>query len=205
MTSWRATPEWKGETCFIVAGGPSVLQQDLTLLKGKKVIVINSSWEKLPEADFLIFSDSRWWSQNQKRVVLEFKGRIVSASTTSRHPKLLSMGRKKPPGLSTDPGAVSIQFTTLCSAINLAVHLGVAKIVLLGADGRAINGRNHHHAEHPWKMIAGCWDKQRKDLVPVADDLKRANIECVNASPESAWADIWPIVALKDHACAPCQ
>lgn len=195
---WRATREWEGETVFIIGGGSSVASQNLELLRGRRIIAINSSYEAVPFADFVIFSDSRWWSHHCIRLK-QFKGRIVSASSTPRAPNLLRVNRKRPPGLATDQGTVTLQSTTLSGAINLVVHLGVNKIILLGIDGKAgANGKTHHHAPHPWKQAKDCWQKQRGDLVKITDELKALGIECVNASPGSAW-DLWPIVRLEDH------
>ena len=56
---WSVPREWPGETAFIVGGGPSVLGQDLDALRGRRVIVINSSVYAVPGADFLFFDDHR--------------------------------------------------------------------------------------------------------------------------------------------------
>ncbi|HET7376525.1 MAG TPA: hypothetical protein VFK30_07445 [Anaerolineae bacterium] len=196
---WRIDKkEWLGERCFILGGGASVLSQDLNRIKGEKIIAINTSFESLPfPPDFIIFSDSRWWNHNNKKLK-DFTGRIVSTSSVVRGPPpLLRMHRKRPPGLADDVGTLAIQFTTLSAAINLAVHLGVNSIVLLGIDGKAIGGKTHHHSPHPWKTIPGCWEKQKKDLALISQQLKERGIECVNASPDSTW-EFWPKVGFEN-------
>ena len=60
------------------------------------------------------------------------------------------MKRKSSPGLATERDSVMVKNTTLTGAINLAVHLGVAKIVLLGIDQKTTDGKHWHHASHPW-------------------------------------------------------
>lgn len=199
---WRASPEWKGQTCFIIGGGASVASQHIERLRDCNVIVINTSYVVAPWAQFLIFSDSRWWDLHKKNLAT-FKGRIICTSSTIKGPpRLFRMQRKSPPGLAKDAGTVSIRFTTLTAALNLAMHLGVSKIVLLGIDGKAApDGKTHHHPPHPWRVVKDCWKKQRQDVVKVADELKSMGIECVNASPDSAW-DLWPIVKLEDCLCA---
>jgi hypothetical protein len=194
---WRATREWEGKTSVIVGGGPSVLTQDINLLRGRRVIAINSSYTAVPWADFVIFADSRWYEVHRKALDT-FAGRIACASSISRGPRLLRLHRAKPPGLAADPGTVTIKFTTMTAAINLAAHLGSDRIVLTGADGKvATDGRCHHHAPHPWKYLPGCWSKQKQDLASLVDPLRKLEIDVVNASPGSA-LDLWPVMTLQE-------
>lgn len=194
-------PEWKGQRCFIICGGPSVLNHDLERLRGRNVVAVNSSYLAAPWAPFLLFSDSRWWFHHvSKGLKDKYKGRIIGATAVVNDPIVLAMKRKHPPGLAADVGTLAIKFTSTTAAINLAVHLGASSIVLLGADGKVReDGRSHHHAPHPWRQIEGCWSKQKTELATIVDGLKERGIECVNASPGSAWADLWPIVNLEDY------
>ncbi len=202
MTFWRADPIWQGQACYIIGGGPSLLTQDLTLLKGQNVIVINSSYLAFSDAQFLIFSDMRWWCHHlRNKAMTAFKGRIIGTSSQATGP-LVRMRRKTSPGLATEPDTLMVKNTTLTGAINLGVHCGATKMVLLGIDQKAAaDGRVHHHPPHPWKPSPDCWKRQQSDLPKIAEDLNARNIECVNASPGSALA-LWPIVNLEDHVAA---
>src|SRR5262245_16670403 len=99
---------------------------DLSKLRGHKLIVVNSSFYKVPFADFLIFADTRWWDEHHPQMLKIFPGRIVSVSSLCRHNRLLRMKRKLPPCLANDGVSLVIKYTTTASAINLAVYLGVA-------------------------------------------------------------------------------
>ena len=80
-TFWPVPREWEGETVFIVGGGPSVLGVDLEVLRGRRVIVINSSVYAVPWADFLYFGDWRWWNEPENQAaVASFAGRVVTVS-----------------------------------------------------------------------------------------------------------------------------
>ena len=185
-------PEWEGLTCYIVAGGPSVAAQDLTVLRGRKIIAINSSYEKVPFAEFLFFGDSRWWF-NHHPSLKSVTGKLVTVSNAALHPSVLNMRKiNPPPGLTDIRTGLAMRRTSLQGAINLAVHLGVKRIVILGADMQAApDGRTHHHKSHPWPQRAGCWDEQMADLRLVNKPAKRLGIEIVNASPSSL-IDWWP-------------
>lgn len=190
---WSVPKEWEGETCFVIGGGPSVLTQNVSRLEGRKVIAVNSSYLIAPFAQYVFAGDSRWLYEH--RPALEkFKGRVVTCGSAVIWPGLLTLTKKLPPGLSDDPRCLTFRYTSLHGAINLGRLLGAAPIVLLGADGRAVGGKTHHHAPHKWPQRPDCWKKQREDLRTIR--LPKGMI--VNASPGSAW-DMWPIVDLGDY------
>jgi hypothetical protein len=194
---WQISPEWKGETAFVVAGGPSVAAIDLNMLRGQKVIAVNSSFRAVPFADFLIFADGRWWEFNRRHLA-DWKGRIVCCSRSPRDKQLLMVKRKTLAGGFSDAAdTLTVQFTSSTAAIDLAVKLGASKIVLLGLDGKnAADGKTHHHSSHPWRQVAGWEKKHRKDLAMLAGPLKLRGIEVLLGTPGSAYADLWPTVDL---------
>lgn len=197
------SPEWKGETVFIVAGGPSVASQNTDLLKGRKVIVINSSWERLPWAPVLFFGDDRWWREYSKEVLAGFPGRIITCAPEVRHPRFLKLKRAVHENqLCPMPDTVMVRRTSMTGAMNVAMHLGAAIIVLLGLDGKpGADGRLHHHEEYSMSLggLEETWQEQRRDLSCARASLAARGITVVNASPVSALADLWPIVPFEAY------
>jgi hypothetical protein len=193
---WDIPPEWTGETAFIVGGGPSVGSIDLELLRGQRVIAINTSYQAVPFADFLIFADARWY-ENYRSQLVDWKGRIICCSQSSRSPQLLRVARRDRP---TDDArdTLFVKSTTATAAIELAVKLGAAKIVLLGLDGKAgPDGKTHHHRSQPWRPLPGWEQKHRNDLIQLVEPLKARGIEICHGTPGSAY-EFWPTVALTD-------
>jgi hypothetical protein len=202
MQFWSVPREWPGETVFIVGGGPSVLGVDLEVLRGRRVIVINSSVYKLPWADFLYFGDWRWWNEPDNRAaVANFRGRVVTVSRLVRDEKVLTCRTANPPGLELQQDSLMQKWTSLTAATNLAAHLvgSGGTIIWLGADGRiAANGRTHHHNPHRFPHRQDCYHKQYADLVTIVPSLQALKISLFNASPGTAWADLAPVVSLQD-------
>lgn len=204
-------PEWTGRAAFIVAGGPSVLSQDLELLRGRCVIAINDSHERIPWADILFFADARWWVKHRESA-LRFAGRIVTTSDVAlpdgdpaidrvRRCRRVTAGNGEPLRLCREPDGLAVRRTSVTAAMNLAFHLGAMVLVLLGVDGcRASDGRCHHYNK-PRPIDADRMDKQFElqaaDLRSVADDLRGAGVTVLNASPGSVF-DFWPVVSLSD-------
>jgi hypothetical protein len=44
----------------------------------------------------------------------------------------------------------------------------------------------------------GCWDVQKLDLITIVKPLAAMGIKVINASPGSAYADLWPVMTLDD-------
>src|SRR3981189_1759439 len=202
MQFWSVPREWPGETAFIIAGGPSVLGQDLEALRGRRVIAINSSVYKMPWADFLYFCDWRCGTEpDTGGAVANFRGRVVMVSRLVRDPKVLTCRTASPPGLELQQDSLMQKSTSLTAATNLAAHLVGAggTIVWLGADGRiAADGRTHHHNPHRFPHRQDCYHKQYADLVTIVPSLQALKISLFNASPGTAWADLAPGVSLQD-------
>jgi hypothetical protein len=200
MAFWPVPRECPGETVFVVGGGPSVLGQDLGALRGRRVIVINSSVYAVPWADILFFGDWRWWEDNRVAVA-NFPGRAVTTSCMVPDRKVLVCRKTNPPGLALERNSLMQRRTSLTAATNLAAHLvgPGGTIVWLGADGRiAADGRTHHHKPHRWRHKPGCYDTQKADLVTIVPSLKAMGIAAYNASPGTAWADLLPVIDLQE-------
>jgi hypothetical protein len=202
MQFWTVPHEWPGECCYIVAGGPSVLEHDLEQLRGRRVIVINSSVHAVPWADFLYFGDWRWWSEaDNQAAVKSFAGRVVTTSRMVQDGKVLICRKANPPGLAVARDNLTQKWTSLTAATNLAAHLvgRGGTIVWLGADGKAAaDGRVWHHKPHRWGPKPERYDRHRVDIATMVEPLRGLGVTLLNASPRSAYADLWPIVSLTD-------
>lgn len=192
MKRHRVDPIWPGEDCYIVAGGPSLAGFDFAKFNGRRTIVINSSVLSYPQADVLFFGDDRWWLWHGEFVRKNFSGLVYSAAHVA-DPMVTNLVRRRPPPFITAArDEVTMQHTSLTAAINLAVHFGCRRLVLLGADMQpAADGTTHHHEPHPVPQVAGCWDKQMVELYSAGQTLTDLGIEVINTSLNSR-IDWWP-------------
>src|SRR5262249_36813198 len=111
--------EWATETAFVIAGGPSVLNYDLEMLRGRNVIVINSSIHTVPWANFLYFGDWRWWNEPENRAAVDsFAGQVITTSRMVRDPKVKICNRINPPGLAFERDSLTQKVTSLTAATN---------------------------------------------------------------------------------------
>ncbi len=213
--NWRVNEEdaWKGQTAFIVGGGPSVALQRPHRLEGRRVIVVNSSYETCPFADFIFFGDNRWHGEHRNRpayqAFVKRGGRVCTVSHPSGGMELLKLHRIVPTcdanGLTTTRVGLSCQKTSYQGAMNLAVMLGATRLVLLGMDGKRNEaGMTHHHTPHKWPTKEGTttWDRQQVQLRFMVQPLRDRGIDVFNVNPDSN-VKLWPYAPIEDFLTCP--
>lgn len=191
---------WPSSTVYILGGGPSLTNFDVNLLKGRRVIAVNNAYKLAPWIPVMYYGDCRWLQQH-KQELLNFAGlKLTTCPTHLKRPGILVLrkesGRK---GISFNKKFVLWNGNSGGCAVNIAVQLGAKKIVLLGFDMRKIDGECNWHREHPDadNKRKDPYHKFLKNFEKIADDLKRKEIECINATPDSA-LKLFPIVDPKD-------
>lgn len=194
---------WQGKRCFIIGGGESLKNLDLSKLQGERVIGINRAFEKYP-VDILYMMDAPFYeSIVQKKLdvftgepVLErfrsFKGVKVALSpiTEYKYPPDIYVVRMKVDGkLSVDLndgifGGTNSGF----GAIQLAMCLGANPIYLLGYDMCAPT-TTHWHKGYPNQTVEGMRTKLLGYLLEMqeaASDIKSLGFTLYNVNKESA-------------------
>lgn len=140
---------WPGSTVVCIGTGPSLTPADVDVCRGKaRVIVINDAYQIALWADVLYAADAKWWGWHKGAPSFEglkFSLQAAAAKFPGVH-VLENAGRD---GLSLNANRLATGYNSGYQAINLAVHLGASRIVLLGYDmGRPRNGPSHYFGEH---------------------------------------------------------
>jgi len=184
---------WPESTVVCLASGPSLTREDVAYVRGKaRVIVINTSLLLAPWADAFHASDARvrqWHATEVQR----FQGRKFSMEfleTDLDDVTVLKNGGIY--GLSTDPTTLRNGRNSGYQAVNLAVLLGAARIILLGYDmGLAPDGRKHWHPLHPGHTVNPAEDTTRYAMFrqvfeSIVAPLEALGVEVLNCSRHSA-------------------
>jgi hypothetical protein len=210
---WLVPQTWRGETVFILGGGPSLKGFDASVLRGHgKVIAVNDSWRLAPWCDCIYFTDPKWFvnalqadkwaedrSSNFGQVV--YKRLLVNGSNGDPffdHPQVKQLSFSGSLGLETNATKLRHGSNSVYAAMNLAYHFGVSRIVLLGVDMKlGEKGRTHWHNE---QRESGFENVLRQSMLPkfqsLVTPLKLAGVEVLNANMDSA-LECWPKVPLE--------
>jgi uncharacterized Rossmann fold enzyme len=209
---WEIPELWPGSTVYIIGGGPSLLDLDLSLIHDKRVIGVNQAYKLGAWVDVCWYGDKQWYP-SQFPMINDYKGLIVTCSAEAqehrRYRRVKYVGRGAQSGLVTDRRThIAWNGNSGASAINVAYWLGAKRIVLLGFDAQLpedkVNGRTHWHDDYERRF-----DKRRGQLVDsysnfmkywpiLAKHCEKIGLEVFTTTQESGLKDIFPYKPLEE-------
>lgn len=194
---WRPEPIWRGETCFILGGGPSLTAEIAERVKGRRTIAINSSAPLAPWADVLLFMDDGWF-QERREFVAAWPGMVVTTAPHSARQMPMKLIHGFTDKFGPD-GFVRVGPSTGHTAVGLSVALGVSCAVLLGFDMQPVNGREHHHNEYVGRKrnLAVYADEYIPAFKGWNEQALARGVMILNATPNSALME-FPFADLDD-------
>lgn len=191
----------------IAASGPSLTVEQAAIVTQAqrdsrcRVLVVNRTWERFPDADALYAGDWRFWHHYGREIRAGFRGALWTQDVGTYRgdrvepwavagPRLGLRQIKSVPGsgLHHDPDTVYQLGNSGGAAIGLAVKRFAAQdIVLIGFDMQlGPQGEKHSHPDHPEPLTNGNPAGWVKHFDKLARDLKSAGIRCRNASLRTA-------------------
>lgn len=192
-------PTWATRPAVIVAGGPSLSDEQLRLVEQARnaervhAIAVNNTCERAPWADVAYFGDYtaikhyRGGTKGGKQTALGNCCRewwTISKPAAERW-KLQHAPSDNRPGFGKD--RVSMNSNSGAQAINLAMLFGAKRVLLLGFDMRDIDGKAHWFGQHPQPLVqVQLYDEWIYRLTVAAPDAKARGVEIINCTPGSA-------------------
>ena len=202
-TAPRLLPD--GGTVLILGSGPSLTQADVDYARARVdlTIAVNDSYKLIPDADVLFAADDRWWKWHDGArephtynawPFPAFVGRYrFAVSRVDAWPEIAVLKRGKHTGLATEPDTLNLGANSVYMAVNLAVHFGATRAMLLGVDmqrGKKFTngawraschffGRHQDLSEPPYAI---CLER----FETLVEPLRRIGFELVNCTPGSA-------------------
>lgn len=178
---------WPSSTIVLLGGGLSLTAEDVDHCRGRaRVIAINDGHRLAPWADVLYAADEKWWRHYEG--VPTFTGLRYSLQRGAGDWGVTVLHNTGPHGLELNPTGLRTGMNSGYQAMNLAVHLGASRVVLLGYDMQRQDGRpSHWFGEHPaaiqssapYESFLACFDF-------IVEPLKRLGVEVVNCSRRTA-------------------
>ena len=185
---------WPDSTIACLATGPSLTADDVRYLRGKvPVIAINDAWMLCPWADVLYSSDRSWWPHYKG--VPKFTGikygvgsGMGKANPYRNHPEITVLRNTGWTGLELDPSGLKTGRNSGYAALNLAVHFGARRILLLGYNLGHLHGKSHFFGNHPpnLQQTAALYPNFRRAFDTLVEPLNAAGVEVVNCTKHTS-------------------
>lgn len=161
-----------------VATGASLTQQQVNYVRGKaKVYVVSDAYRLAPWADVLYSCDHGWWNYH-KPVFAGEKWTINERAAKDFDLNHIEQGDRE---FSLDKAKLGTGGNSGFQCLNLAVHHGASKVILLGYDFKPVG---HFFGEHPSPL------SRSSDYSRWVDDMHKAAeiipIPVVNCTQDSA-------------------
>ena len=191
---------WPDSTIACLGAGPSLTAEDADVCLGRSFLVaVGDAYTLAPCADVLYHADTRWWKAKKDipgSRLPNYKYGIDPAAREWRS-DLVTLDRTGSYGLELSPHGLRSGGHSGYQAINLAVHLGARRIILLGYDMLPSEDGRHHLLDEqpsPTHLRYDVWLGMYHTLL---EPLQTLGITVVNASRRTA-IDAFPRMSLQE-------
>ena len=176
---------------------PAAYSPYLSPLHLKHVIGVNNAYQLGHWIDVVFFGDNSWYLVHRLRLAkhpglkVTCNPRFASRGRRAGGVKHVERDRVTRHGISRRRTAVAWNGNSGAAAINLAVHFGVKRIILLGFDMKASGGNTHWHGSHhvgerdARKIKSPPFKRHLKGFPAIAQHAREMGVEIINASPDS--------------------
>jgi hypothetical protein len=184
------------ETIAILASGPSLTPEQVAAVRGHaRMLAIKDSIRLAPDADVHYGCDAKYWRYYGPKLAFTGPRYALEREAAPWAGVLRNTGDV---GLELQPDGLRTGRNSGYQAINLAVHLGARRIILLGFDMQSAGGRWHWFGgQHPYGSSEPPYQTFRERFETLVEPLKVAGVEVINCTPGSA-LDAFPRMTLAD-------
>ncbi len=194
-----------GGTVLVLGSGPSLTRADVDFAQARvdAVIAVNDAYKLAPDADCLYAADAQWWKWHHGATEHVMPNGVKYPAFTGPYKYCLKHSYrdvavlKKGPetGLSLDPSAVALGRNSVFQAMNVAVHFGGTRILLLGVDMQGQPG-SHFFGRHP-NNTGAPFNICLQRFATMVEPLKKARVTVINCTRKTALTCV-PCVTLED-------
>jgi hypothetical protein len=184
--------------CFILGGGPSLKDADLSLIKNEYIIGINEAFRLGTFINTWLFCDSSFY-KNHREDIQKWPNSIVSCAGAAKNNKKVEYYQRcKKHIICFEPGKLAFpngMANSGATAINLAIREGFNTIILLGFDMQFVNGKANYHDYY--KKKNSRQDIYNRFMLHFEAIAKETDKTIINATPNSA-LNCFPKIELED-------
>ncbi len=191
---------WLGSTVIVAATGPSLNESVAAqcIASGLHTIAVQDAYKLFPNAEILYGCDAAWWNEHEG--VPGFSNERWSSHNIVKDDKLAAAKRwglhliqgERRPGFSFDHQRIHYGGNSGFQAINLAIHLGAKRILLVGFNMKNEKNKSnndviyHFFGRHRGPTLR---NNDPTVFIPAFQEAARrlnGQVEIVNCTPRTA-------------------
>jgi hypothetical protein len=176
---------WKDQPAVVIGTGWSLTREDCLYAKasGARTLVVNRSYQMLPDADWLHACDGSFWQDHNEAYRFEGIKTTLDAGLAGRG-GLRWLRRGPTEGFDDRPEFVATGLNSGYQAIVCAIKAGASAIVLLGFD-MCVSPKGESHWWRGGYQIRSTpnFPEFAKVFPTILPTLDQRGIDIVNASP----------------------
>jgi hypothetical protein len=177
---------WSGQSVYIVGGGPSLKGFNWNHLKGKHTIAINKAFKVIPWSEVLYWTDARFYRWHKHDIDALEGIKVTCRNAPCLSPNIILLTTSGKTGIDKRPNFIRAGNSSGFAAINVAYHLGVKKIYLLGFDMESSDKNTHWHEGYGIRHDHNIYQRNMiSNFDGIYELLKSEGIEIWNANPNS--------------------
>lgn len=197
-TSWKCVDFWRGQTVFVLGGGPSLKEMDLDPIKQGRVLGVNDAYILGDWVSVCFFGDWHWLLKHREQLAQWPGLKVTNNPQCAKVSGLLQMNRLEEGfGRRDDLGwGCNSGYAAVC----LAALLGAETIVLLGFDMKLdAGGQSNWHPNNLNKNDERTYKGFMYHMELLGKIMKRdrPKVRVVNATPGTA-LEAFPKMTLEE-------
>lgn len=182
-----------GRDVFVIGGGPSVKNIDLSLLKNEKIVCLNNAYQLFEHATMLFWCDESWVCNhldtiNSHPCTIRFTARHNGGNYLEKDIRTTANASvlKRTGDFGFDPNLDHVKGNNSGALIlNFLSNLKVNRIILLGYDMDMTQG-THWHDGHGLAMVPSIYDELFiPSIESMVSSIKQLGVEVINCNPKS--------------------
>lgn len=200
---------YEGETAAIIGTGPSLTDSQLEQVSHLRKFGVNNAFRL--GLDVHLACNWQWWDRYWPEIsdydCYKWTPRLASAENYG----LNYIEERWEDGLSTDPSYICAHHGSGPQIVNLALHYGIKKMILIGWDmrypgkvnNRQYTGKRHYFGEYEKELQHWPRTGPNGELAGLIKEMETIypedyGIEIINCTPGSAMT-CFPMGELSDH------
>lgn len=192
---------WPDSTIVCVGSGPSLLARDVVEAfdAGAHLLAINDAIRITGKyADVLFAADAKWWGWHEGVPDEELPIHLWSVDPESRkfRPQVRIVNYNGQAGFERSRCSIRTGGHSGYMGVHMAAHFGATKIILLGYDLQATDGKHHFFGDHPDGNHLN-YEYRRGVYETLREPFERLGIRVFNATRQTALT-AFPTCSLAD-------